>query len=109
MRIGHSPDGCLGLCGPTVMNAPLLALQDSLSCQQLSKARAARGVGLQRLDISPCGGSWTGAVLLVLDSQGWQAKGSGKLNRNKAGGWGEVWGERGNYSGCESVTCVIFQ
>lgn len=29
---------------------------------------------------------WDGAVLLVLDSQGWLGKGTGKLNRNTVGG-----------------------
>ena len=68
-----------------MMDAPLLAPPDSPSCQQLSKARAQRGVGLHSLDIPQCGGSWTGAVLLVLDSQGWLGKERRKLNRNKGG------------------------
>lgn len=88
MRVGHAPDGSSGRWGLTMMDAPLLALPDSPSCQQLSKAGAQRGVGLHGLDIPPCGGSWTGAVLLELDSQGWLGKGSGKLNRNKGGGEG---------------------
>lgn len=76
-----------------MMDAPLLALPDSPSCQQLSKARVERGFGLHMLDIPQCGGSLSGAVLLVLDSQGWLGegwgKGRGKLNRNKGlEGWG---------------------
>lgn len=86
MCVGHAPDGSFGRWGLTMMDAPLLALPDSPSCQQVSKAGAARGVGLHSLDIQPCGGSWTGAVLLALDSQGWLGKGSGRLNRIKGGG-----------------------
>lgn len=50
MRVGHAPGGSPGHWGLTVMDAPLLALPDSQSCQQLSKARARRGVGLHSLD-----------------------------------------------------------
>lgn len=105
MRVGHAPVGNSGCWGLTMMDAPLLALPDCPSCQQLCKARAGRGVGLQSQDILPYGGSWTGAVLLVLDSQGWLGKGSGKLNRIKGG----CLDEQASYSGCESMTCVVFQ
>lgn len=88
-----------------MMDVSLLALSDSPSCQQLYTALAGRGVGLHSLYILLCGGSWTGAVLLVLDSQGWMGTGSRKLNRIKSGGLGE----QANYSGCESLTCVVFQ
>lgn len=67
--VRHAPSGSSGHCLP-MMDAPLLDLADSPSCQQLCKARAERGVGLPSLDIPLCGGS-SGAVLLVLDSQGW--------------------------------------
>ena len=114
MRVGHAPDGSSGLVGGggawQWWTLPCW-LPDSPSCQQRSKARAERGVGLHSLDIPSCGGSWTGAVLLVLDSQGWLGKGRWKLNRNKGGrqeGRGGL-GEQANYSGCESVTCVVFQ
>lgn len=76
--------GAQGTGGLTMMDAPLLAIPDPPSCQQPSKATGGRGVELQSLDALQCGGSWTGAVLLVLDSHGWL----GKLNRNKGGGGG---------------------
>lgn len=57
--------------GPDMMDAPLLALPHYPSCQQLSKALALTGIRLRCQGVPPCGGSWTGAVLLVLDSQGW--------------------------------------
>ena len=99
--------GAQGSGGLTMIDASLLVLPDSPSCQQLSKATARRGVGLHSMDILLCGGSWTGAVLLVLDSQGWLGKGSGKLNKIKGGGSGEQ--ANSGYSGCESMTCVVFQ
>lgn len=52
-------------------NAPALRLPDPPSCQQLSKAGAKKGAGLHSLDILPCGGSWTGPVLLVAPRGGW--------------------------------------
>lgn len=79
--VRHAPSGSSGHCLP-MMDAPLLDLADSPSCQQLCKARAERGVGLHSLDIPLCG-----AVFISARIPG-------------------VTGIRQpNYSGCKSVTC----
>lgn len=52
-------------------NTPALRLPDPPSCQHLSKAGVKKGAGLHSLDILPCGGSWTGPVLLVTPRGGW--------------------------------------
>lgn len=105
MFIGRFPYRSSKLWGPRQWWTPPCLPSPSLSCQQLPEAIAGRDIGLHSLDTLLCGGSRTGVVLLVQDSQGWLDKGSGKLNRIKDG----CLGEQANGSGCGCLTFVVFQ